>query len=134
MFISLLITIPSEVANATTIEPKEELSTKYGTVYTREQIQDLIDIYATQYNVSGVKIMATLKCESSLTNVQSAHVKNGVREDSWGIAQINGYWHPEVSRAQAMTPKFAVEFMAKQFSRGKASEWTCHRMLYGKEV
>ena len=132
-------------ANAVTVEIPQVEETKvfkldnvYGSVYTKDQIAELVNANAIKYGVSASKMMNTIECESSYKNVQSSHIlgvghkaadKNG-REDSWGISQINMYWHPEVSKKQALDPYFAVQFMARQFSLGKASEWSCYRLKY----
>ena len=106
------------------------LSNKYGEVYDRSEIEKLSVRYAKQYGVDPHKMVETIECETDFSNVQSDITQNGVREDSWGIAQINLRWHPNVTKQQALTPEFAVEFMAKMFSQGKAERWTCFRSLY----
>ena len=76
-------------------------------------------------------MMVTIKGESQLKNVQSNCVDEyGKREDSWGLVQIHLPSHPEISKEQALQPRFAVEFMAKQFSKGKASQWSYYRKVY----
>ncbi len=119
-------------ANAVTVQPKPitELSSTLGTVYTREQIAELVATYSIKYGVDYSKMMHTIECESNYKNVQSSLYSNGIREDSWGIAQINLYWNNEVRRSQALEPKFAVEYMANAFSQGRASRWSCYRSLY----
>lgn len=125
----LLSQIPTDIANAVTVIVPP-ISRDLGTTYTKQQIQDLVDTYATQYNVDGVKMMATIYCESHYKNVQSDIVSNGRREDSWGIAQINLYWNSSVSKSQALDPTYSVEWMAIAFSSGEAKKWSCYRLLY----
>jgi len=84
-----------------------------------QRIRALIDkIYrvADEYGVSGYWMERTIECESRFRNVQSSAYKNGVREDSWGIAQIHLPSHPEVTVAQALNENFAIEGMAKNFN------------------
>lgn len=76
-------------------------------------------------------MLDTIMCESKAsTTVQSMYPDpkgpNG-REDSWGIAQINLPYHPDVSREEATNPDFALNFMAKHFALGKQSMWTCYK-------
>ena len=71
------------------------------------------------YGVSGYQMERTIECESRFNNIQStAKDKTGPNgyEDSWGISQIHLPSHPEVSRAEAMTEEFAIEWMAKNFN------------------
>lgn len=50
------------------------------------------------------------------------------RENSWGLAQIwlDKRGHPEVSRAQAIDPEFAVDWAGKEFAAGKEHEFHCY--------
>lgn len=75
----------------------------------------------------------TLKCESDgWQNVQSyiphAAGPNG-REDSWGVVQIHLPDHPEVTKEEALDPKWAVEWAAKQFAAGDAKIFSCYTLL-----
>lgn len=75
-------------------------------------------------------MMKTIKCESQYKNVQSNYIKHGIREDSWGISQINLYYNPEITLDQTLDPEFSINFMAEQFSKGQARKWSCYRLLY----
>lgn len=74
----------------------------------------------------------TIDCEdvSWKADQQSNITTKDGREESYGLAQINLPAHPEISYAQATTPEFAIEFMAKEMADGKASEWSCWRKLH----
>lgn len=61
---------------------------------------------------------------------QSDYYRKGKRENSWGNSQINLYWHPEVSKAQAQDPFFSADFMADAFSKGMKKQWSCYTKLY----
>jgi hypothetical protein len=50
---------------------------------------------------------------------------------SFGLSQIHLPSHKDISKAQAFDPNFAVEFMAKEMSKGNSKIWTCYRNLYG---
>src|SRR3990167_1723535 len=102
----------------------EVKNTRAIEVITSETIQEtrikyLIDkIYQTArvYGVNGYHMERTIECESRFNNIQSTAYKNGVREDSWGIAQIHLPSHPEVNRDEALDELFAIEWMASNFN------------------
>ncbi len=52
---------------------------------------------------------------------------DGNAHRSRGIAQINEYWHPEVSDTDAYDPDFAIRFVIDGLRKGKCSEWTTCR-------
>lgn len=104
-------------------------------------VQELIAHFADEYNVSAERMSATIKCESNyITDVQSKHkytftnaekgIYKGEQELSFGLVQIHLPSHPHITKAQAIDPVFAVEFMAKAFSTGQQSMWTCYTKLY----
>lgn len=72
----------------------------------------------------------TINCEDVTWNPkkQSDIVRNGKQEESYGLAQINLPSNPNVTLEQAQDPNFAIKFMAKNMSIGKASMWTCWRI------
>ncbi len=132
----LLLTGLYSVANAVTVTPVTNagstpvLSNKLGTIYSEQQIKELVDIYSTKYGVNSTRVLETIRCESRFNNVQSAIVSKGVREDSWGIAQIHLPSHPNISKYKALDPNFAIEWTVKEFSVGHASKWSCYKKIY----
>ena len=82
-----------------------------------------IPIYSAKYGVSSYQIIRTIECESHFRNIQSKIVKGGVRENSWGIAQINLTMNPSVTREQALDIDFAIDFMASEFKAGRDWKW-----------
>ena len=58
-----------------------------------------------------VPMAKTIYCESQWYNVQSGVVTDGVREESYGIAQIHLPSHPAVTKEDALSPTFAIDFM-----------------------
>lgn len=92
-------------------------------------IEELIAHFATQYHVDYISMYRTIECETRFRNVQSEIVKNGVREESYGYSQIHLPSHPNITKEQSLTPSFAIEFMAKEFSKGRQWQWTCARKL-----
>lgn len=96
-------------------------------------LQELASTTAARYGVSGSDMAKVISCESGWSaSAQSGYLDpsgpNG-RENSWGIAQINLDAHPEVTRAEATDPAWALDWMARQWAAGDARLWTCYRKL-----
>lgn len=106
-----------------------KLSIPYYSTSTAEQI---VDAYAVHWGVSGDQMWATIQCEDPSLDptAQSTDYLNGVREDSWGVAQIHLTAHPDITKAEEQDPFFAINWMAKEFSLGHQSEWTCWRKAH----
>lgn len=64
----------------------------------------------------------TIDCESRFNPLVRGHVDPRDR----GLVQINSFWHPEVSDAQAFDPVFSIRYMVWHWSRGQASQWACY--------
>jgi len=88
-------------------------------------IPELVTHYASQYQVSAPKMLATMNCESSL-NPKAI----GDHGTSFGISQIHLPAHLDITKEQAQDPVFASEFMAKEFSKKHQGIWSCYRKLY----
>lgn len=87
---------------------------------------------AAAYRVSAHEMIETIRCETGNTfdpGLQSYVVRNGEREDSWGLAQIHLPSHPEITRDDATDPTFAINFMASEFSKGNQWKWACWKLL-----
>jgi len=82
---------------------------KLGDVLKKEEVKKIISIYAT--GTKAYQMLRTIECESHFRNIQSLVVSKGVKEDSWGIAQINLYWN-DVSKEEALDPYYSVKFMS----------------------
>ena len=89
--------------------------------------------------MSSYTMESIISCESGWnTSIQSKHkytarnvpngYKVGDREESYGLVQIHVPVH-SVTKAQAIDPEFAIEFMAKNIAQGKASWWSCYNEL-----
>lgn len=90
---------------------------------------DLISRYSAKYDVSEGLMVAIVDCETARTwnpYIQSGHIlRSGNRERSYGLAQINLVYHPDVTYDQATSPEFALNFLAKNLAAGNRSWWTC---------
>lgn len=100
--------------------------------YDVSEINELIRHYASKYDVSAEVMRKVINCESSYDpDIQSQKTyENGEQELSFGIAQIHLPSHPQVSKAEAQDPDYAVRFMAQHFQTGNHHLWTCFRKLY----
>lgn len=104
---------------------------------TLDEIEQITNEMAKKFGVKSKSLLETIKCEAPKTSTglfdptaQSLFKDSqGVRENSWGVTQINLTAHPEVSKAQATDARWSIEWTAKQFSLGHASMWTCWRQL-----
>ena len=97
-------------------------------------VKELVEIYSKKYNVSKFEMMRTLRNENDTFQCErqsGLKYKAGNRwgfpagtiEKSYGVAQIHLPDHPTVTIAQAKSCEFSVEFMAKEFSKGRAWQW-----------
>lgn len=105
--------------------------------YSIEQVKTLTDYYGEKYNVSSKVMLNVIQCETHFNNVQSGIYKDGVREDSWGIAQFhlpskNKIDEKVITKEMAMNPNIAVEAMAQIMSKGQYNKWSCYRKIYGR--
>lgn len=105
-----------------------------------KKLRRLIYKAADHYKVSATTMMAIINCESQYSvSIQSQHTyhagnvpkgyKVGDREQSFGLVQIHLPAHPSVTKEQAVDPHFAVDFLAKNMSAGRASMWSCYKTI-----
>lgn len=78
---------------------------------------------AATYGLDG-SFLTTLECESQL-NPSAV----GDKGTSFGVAQIHLPDHPEISKAQALDPAFAIDWAAQEFAEGHANLWSCYNEL-----
>lgn len=88
---------------------------------------------AKEYHLNYDHFYATLSCESEGFTDVAIQSKNGKRERSFGIAQINLDAHPDISMASATDPVFSVAYAAQQWGEGNASHWSCYNILKAKD-
>ena len=87
---------------------------------------DLIAMYAGMYNVPESTLKNVISCESSFQN--TAHRKT-VKEDSYGLVQINLLAHPDISKADAQDPSFSINYLAQNIAKGNLKQmwYICSR-------
>lgn len=123
------------VALDTPVEPViEVIVEKPAPLTNKQKVEQLAEKYALKYGVSKEALMRTLANENDTFQFDRQSglrykagnkwgFAAGIREKSYGVAQIHLPDNPSVSYEQAINPDFSVEFMAKKFSEGRASMW-----------
>ncbi len=113
---------------------------------TIEEVQSLVYESADRVGLpSASEMFKTVLCESPKTLVngevryvvdgQSEHVRNGIREESWGLAQWNvkagnlGLDGKPMTKEDAINAPYALDVMASYFKTGKSALWTCSSMI-----
>lgn len=72
--------------------------------------------YSEGKDVDPEIVSRTIYCESMWYNIQSGYVNEaGIREDSWGLAQIHLPSHPSISREEALDPYFSIRFIVDRW-------------------
>lgn len=86
-----------------------------------------LDKAAQVYGIPTLLLSAQIEHESSWQPKARGYNKRGgqVLSVDRGIAQINDYWHPEISDEQADDPAWAVDWMARTMSEkmGRLGDW-----------
>ena len=101
-----------------------------------EEVVSIISEVSERTGANKADMIRVFECESPKvklngkvlydTHGQSTHIrKDGTRENSWGIFQINlaDNAHPEVLKEQAQDPLWSAEWTANQFVAGRAWQW-----------
>lgn len=125
---------PEPVSIEITVDPIKK------SFITREDIVTLVAMFAVKHGLDPNKrseLFATVLCEAPKNADgtydpagQSRHItKKGTREDSWGVTQINLPSHKDITRVQAQSAEWSINWMASAFSDGKEAMWTCWRDL-----
>lgn len=86
-----------------------------------DTLKEKIASVAASYDVSGNLMMEVIKCESSYN--PNAIGDHGT---SLGLVQIHLPAHPDITRAEAFDPIFAINFMAAQFAKHNENIWSCY--------
>jgi hypothetical protein len=121
-FAVFLVIASTSTAPVSLIEPPKEERVL--------SVDEIIKNKAKEHAVSEEIMRAVIDCEShGSTTVQSNYYYKGVREDSWGLVQINLPWNPQVTKEQALDPEFSADFLARNLKAGKGDLWTCYRDL-----
>ena len=88
----------------------------------------LIHESAVKWGVDEQILRKTLYCESRL---KPDAIGDG--GNSYGVAQIHLPSHQNkdewITKEQALDPKWAIDWTARQFSMKRQNMWTCYRLL-----
>lgn len=92
---------------------------------SKEDFVAYIEEEAPKYGVSPAKVVARISCETGSTwdpSIQSGYYYKGIREDSWGLAQLNRPLTKGITYEQAKDPKFAIDYMIQNWYK---DHWSC---------
>ncbi len=132
VFALLILIAPQAYAVAPIIDLVEQKKT-YNQILTKEEVLFIVQDKARKYNINPDTVMSVIDCEvrgEYNPSIQSRMIINGEREDSYGLAQINLYWNPDITYEQAIDPEFSIDFLARRISEGYGKRWTCYRLKY----
>lgn len=92
-----------------------------------------IRFWSQFYNVNVEQVQTVIDCESGGDpTIQSyAYKKDGTRENSWGLVQWNLDANPQITKAQALNPDWALPAMLRAWSEGHSTLWSCYKIYYG---
>lgn len=104
---------------------------------TYNEIVVLVKKYAEPLHVNQKSMLETINCEAPRNDNETFNPlgrseiigPDKIREDSWGLSQINLPAHPGITLSQAQDADFSIRFMAEEFAAGHAWKWTCWRTL-----
>lgn len=121
LLIGLLFSTGVVMAQAPVIvEPPVELKTAHQPCLV---IKECIEYYGEIYHLSKSKIELMKKviyCESG-----NNHLAVGDNNTSFGLSQIHLPAWKNITKEQAFSIDFSINFMAKQFSKGNEGIWSC---------
>jgi hypothetical protein len=92
---------------------------------SKEDFVAYIEKEAPRYGLSAKKVEDVVACETGNTwdpSIQSGYYKNGIREDSWGLAQLNRPLTKGITYAQAKDPKFSLDYLMSHWHK---DHWSC---------
>lgn len=87
----------------------------------------LIDHYSAEYGLSPEEADLFRKVGWCESRFKSEAV--GDRGTSFGVYQIHLPAHPDISKEQALDPRFNIRWAAEQFAAGRESMWSCARIV-----
>lgn len=103
------------------VAPKTATSTTEVIATTTESaLHALVAQEAAKAGVNPYTMDKVINCESQW-NPKAV----GDHGTSYGLAQIHLPAHPDITKAQAEDPKYAIHFMATMFAEGNENAWTC---------
>ena len=110
---TILVLVGSTTCAQVAVAPEQNLT-----------IKEIISKEASAHKVSEEVMNKVINCESEY-NPEAV----GDHGHSLGLVQIHNFYHPEITRAQALDPEFAIDFLATNLAKGKGKLWSCYRIL-----
>lgn len=99
----------------------------------KELIYSKIVSVAQEYDVSESVMDYVVRNESGYNNcaVGDTHLvdPDGDPHVSLGAVQINRYYNPDISEAEATDIDFSLRFLAQKLKEGRGNLWTTYRNL-----
>lgn len=92
---------------------------------TREELVAQATAIARDRHLNVDHFLKTIACESNW-DAQAL----GDAGQSHGLVQIYAPPHPDITIGQANDPTFALQFMANEWSKDRAYEWSCWTTLF----
>lgn len=75
-------------------------------------------------------LQAVIQCESGGDPKAKGDFSEKLQEyTSFGLVQIHLPAHPDITRAQAEDPEFAMAYLEKEVKAGRGNQWTCWRKM-----
>jgi len=128
------------IKNTQEIEPQEEEETKRKESTQTEQkeqeevileqitikektVEEIIYEAADNYGADRKEMYCLAYAESNLDPEATGYNQDAVRSIDRGLFQLNGYWHPEVTDAQAYDAEFSANWTAEKLAQGGHSAW-----------
>lgn len=101
--------------------------------WSKKDTVGIISLMAWHYHVDEKLIMDIVECETghdiASTTIQSRHYRDNIREESYGLVQLNLPSNPDITYQQAIDPYFSIDFLAKKLSEGRGYLWSCYEMV-----
>lgn len=98
---------------------------------TQSTMEQIIRMVCREQQVDPDLAVAVAKCESAL-NPKARNINSPTSIDR-GLYQINNFYHPEVTDAQADDPIFATTFFCKAFLNGNLEWWKASKKCWDQK-
>ena len=113
--------MPHEIPNLISVaEAQETAPVAVVSLTTREEMEAYI---RGEYPAQAERIIKVIACESDFNPLAE-----GDNSRSFGLAQIHLPAHPDITKAQATDPRFALDWTIKEWKAGNENMWTCTRL------
>ena len=124
--ISVLFLAPSPVLaqSLITVPPAPTLQEDSAALLSKPELLAIATSTAAKYHLNADHFVKTINCESNW-NPDTI----GDHGESFGLVQIHLIAHQDISKEQALNPRFAIQWMANEWANDNASIWTCWRQL-----